>query len=87
MREDLRKETVDLVYDEELFSDLTTPTFKTVTGVIKVASKEEIKIRLGRSPNKGDAVIYWNGVRRGTRGRARAWVGGRSATFCCGRAD
>ena len=66
MREDLRKETVDLVYDEELFSDLTTPTFKTVNGVIKVESKEEIKKRLGRSPNKGDAVIYWNWVRRRT---------------------
>ncbi len=66
MREDLRKSTVDLVHDEELFSDLTTPTFKTVNGVIKVESKEDIKIRLGRSPNKGDAVIYWNWVRRRT---------------------
>ena len=66
MREDLRKETVDLVYDVELFNDLTTPTFKTANGVIKVESKEEIKKRLGRSPNKGDAVIYWNWVRRRT---------------------
>ena len=66
MREDLRKGTVDLVYDVELFGDLTTPTFKTVNGVIKVESKEEIKKRLGRSPNKGDAVIYWNWVRRRT---------------------
>jgi hypothetical protein len=66
MREDLRKEAVDLVYDVELFNDLTTPTFKTANGVIKVESKEEIKKRLGRSPNKGDAVIYWNWVRRRT---------------------
>ncbi len=66
MREDLRKETVDLVHDVELFSDLTTPMFKTVNGVIKVESKEEIRKRLGRSPNKGDAVIYWNWVRRRT---------------------
>ena len=70
MREDLRKETVDLVHDVELFSDLTTPTFKTLNGVIKVESKEEIKKRLGRSPNKGDAVIYWNWVRRRTPVRA-----------------
>jgi hypothetical protein len=37
-----------------------------MNGVIKVESKEEIKKRLGRSPNKGDAVIYWNWVRRRT---------------------
>lgn len=31
--------------------------------VDEVESKENIKKRLGRSPNKGDSVVYWNWVR------------------------
>lgn len=50
--------------DEELLIDLTTPRWGVKKGkVIFVEGKEEIKKRLGRSPNKGDAAVYWNWVR------------------------
>ncbi len=50
--------------DEELVNDLLAPTWKTRNGKIVVESKEEIIKRLGRSPNKGDAAVYWNWVRK-----------------------
>lgn len=64
---DLRQPESHLIlpYDKELFTDLCTPTWEPRSGKICVESKETIKARLGRSPNKGDAVVYWNFVRRG----------------------
>lgn len=50
--------------DEELFQDLCEPRWTTQAGKIVVESKEEIKERLGRSPDKGDAAVYWNWVRK-----------------------
>jgi hypothetical protein len=52
-----------LPYDEELFVDLSTPRWTNRKGKIIVEEKEEIKRRIGRSPNKGDAFVYWNWVR------------------------
>lgn len=65
MREDLRLDRVDLPPDDDLARDLITPQWGTKNGKIVVQPKEEIKANLpvGRSPNKGDAVIYWNFVR------------------------
>jgi len=63
MREDLRLSTIGIIDDEDLVADLLAPKFRTERGKIVVESKEEIKKRLGRSPNKGDAVVYWNWVR------------------------
>ena len=63
LREDLRRAHVALPNDSELFEDLTTPTWDTKNGKIVVESKEDIRKRLGRSPDKGDAVAYWNWVR------------------------
>lgn len=63
LREDLRNGIIQLPNDEELFADLITPKWFTRNGKIVVESKEEIKKRLGHSPNKGDAVVYWNWVR------------------------
>lgn len=63
MREDLRKGTCALPYDEELFQDLTTPSVRYDKGVIRVESKDEMLKRLRRSPNKGDACCYGNWVR------------------------
>lgn len=50
--------------DELLLSDLTAPTWKEVTGVpprIQVEPKEDVVARLGRSPDRGDAVVmgFW----------------------------
>jgi len=45
--------------DELLISDLTTPTWDVTTGVppkIKVEAKDSVVARLGRSPDRGDAV-------------------------------
>lgn len=63
MRLDLESGEVVLPDDPELFDDLTTPQWTTRAGKIVVEAKEDIKKRLGRSPNKGDAAIYWNWVR------------------------
>jgi len=65
MREDLRLNLIALPPDEELIADLVTPKFEIKNGKIVVESKEEIKKRLGHSPNKGDAAVYWNWVRTG----------------------
>lgn len=52
--------------DDELLTDLTAPRYKIVNEkMIQVEPKEDIKVRLGRSPDKGDAVIYANAMRNG----------------------
>lgn len=73
-REDLRNGEVGMPNDTELIADLTAPKFETQNGKIVVESKESIKKRLGRSPNKGDAFVYWNWVRvdRNARSALRA---------------
>lgn len=46
--------------DDELVADLTLPTWDVTTGVppkIAVERKEDVVKRLGRSPDKGDAVV------------------------------
>lgn len=63
LRMDLQHGRIALPSDEELFSDITTPLWQTQSGKIVVEPKEKIKERLGRSPDKGDAVVYWNWVR------------------------
>jgi len=67
LREDLRLGRVNLPHDEELYADLSTPKWFTRSGAIYVESKEDLKKRLGRSPNKGDACVYWNWVRADRR--------------------
>ena len=48
--------------DEMLIADLSTPLWNEIDGKICVEKKEEIKKRLGRSPDCGDAVVlaFWN---------------------------
>lgn len=46
--------------DDLMISDLTTPTWEVTSGVppkIKVETKEDVVARLGRSPDRGDAVV------------------------------
>jgi len=50
-------EPVALPPDPELLADLSAPTWKLTPSGIKVEPKEDIKKRLGRSPDKGDAVV------------------------------
>lgn len=44
--------------DAELLADLAAPKWQLTTSGIKVESKDDIKKRLGRSPDRGDAVLY-----------------------------
>lgn len=58
LRELLADDAIDLPPDDNLTGDLTTPkyTYKS-GGVIQVEKKDDIKKRLGRSTDDGDAVI------------------------------
>ena len=89
MREALDPESgnnIALPPDKQLKQDLCCFTYVVADGmIIKVESKKEAKVRLGRSPDSGDAVIYANSEapsihikRKGSRrfGTKRA-IGGR----------
>ena len=49
---------VSLPLDPELKADLCAPLWKLTPAGIQIEEKDEIKKRIGRSPDKGDAVIY-----------------------------
>lgn len=49
--------TICLPDDPKLLADLTAPTFEAVSKGFKVETKEDVVSRLGRSPDRGDAVI------------------------------
>lgn len=52
--------SISLPHDEELVADLTAPTWVRTTRGITVESKKQVRDRLGRSPDKGDAaVLSW----------------------------
>ena len=56
--------TVALPADDQLIGDLTSPKWDTAgsRGLIKVEPKEDVKKRLGRSPDVGDAIVMgYNG--------------------------
>jgi hypothetical protein len=58
--------TICLPNDTELKADLTTPTYEVTSQGIKLMSKEKVKEILGRSPDKGDAVVmaWWAGLKQ-----------------------
>lgn len=58
-------ENIALPPDAELLADLCAPRYKIAGGVITVEKKEDIKKRLGRSPDCGDAVVM---------GFAKDWI-------------
>ena len=65
--------TLCLPPDDLLTSDLTTPRWETLPTVpprIKIEKKDEVVKRLGRSPDRGDAVVmslYAEAIRKPTR--------------------
>lgn len=67
LREDLRNGLIGLPEDRELFRELTVVQFKDEGSVVQIESKDDIRKRLGRSPDRADAVVYWNWVRPRTR--------------------
>lgn len=54
--------------DNLLIADLTAPTFETTRQGIRVEPKEKVVKRLGRSTDRGDAVVmaWWKGKRMAT---------------------
>lgn len=67
--------TLCLPPDDLMISDLTTPKWSDESGVppkIKVERKEDVVARLGRSPDRGDAVVMvlWGSIARSTAGNA-----------------
>ncbi len=70
LRQDLYHGRIALPKDQELLQDLVAPKWWTRGGKVVVESKEDFKRRLGRSPDKGDAVVYWNWMRQGFAGIA-----------------
>jgi hypothetical protein len=81
--------TMALPEDKELLADLTAPTFTTKSGkggmVIHLEPKEALVKRIGRSPDKGDAVVmaWWAGARNITDGTE--WRSARPAQGMNGR--
>ena len=70
LREDLQGRKIILDIPPEDFRllciELTVITFVLTGGKIKVESKDTIKKKLsGKSPNRADAVVYWNWVSKG----------------------
>lgn len=43
--------------DEEMVADLSAPTWRLTSSGIVIESKEQIRLRLGRSTDKGDSVV------------------------------
>jgi hypothetical protein len=62
--------------DEQLLADLTTPRWKlTGRGVIQIESKDDIRKRLGRSTDRGDAVVMslWQSTMVGAQPDVVPW--------------
>lgn len=72
-REDVRNQRINInIKDKRILTDLLKelciPKVVQSSGSIAVEAKEDIKKRLaGKSPNKADAIVYWNWVRKGYR--------------------
>lgn len=63
LRRDLQRGRIALPPDPVLHRELVVPTWETRNGRIIVEPKEKIRERLGRSPDRADAVVLWNWVR------------------------
>jgi len=51
-------EDVALPPDRELLADLTAPRWEMTLRGVQIESKDDIKKRIGRSPDKGDSCVY-----------------------------
>jgi hypothetical protein len=65
---------ISLPPDPEIMADLTAPTYEVTPNGIKAESKEKVCERLGRSTNKGDAVVmaWYTGPKQTSH--ALAWA-------------
>lgn len=58
------EESLALPPDRELLADLTAPRYKVLVQGIQVEDKAEIIDRIGRSPDKGESLVYAHGQPR-----------------------
>jgi hypothetical protein len=79
---------IALPHDSELLADLCAPTFEITANGIKLESKDDVRKRLKRSPDKGDAVImaWWAGQKLGNQ-EGGAWNKRQRPKVIMGRAD
>lgn len=71
LREDLRLGRIGLPDDDRLIEELTAIEYEEPNGKITAEPKDKIRTKLRRSPDRADAVAYWNFVRRRTPVRVR----------------
>lgn len=73
LREDIRNgnvkfdpRTIPPDVMQQIFEELAAHTYTVESGKIKLCPKDEVREKLGgRSPNRSDAIAYWNHVRKG----------------------
>lgn len=66
-------DNIELPDDDEMAEDLSAPTFEITRTGVQIESKLDIKKRLGRSPDKGDAVLLgWYASEPSVREKARS---------------
>lgn len=63
-RVDLQNGGLDAPEDRELWEELTVMTYNDESKKVKVMKKDEVKKLIGRSPNKADAFVMANWVRK-----------------------
>jgi phage terminase large subunit len=63
LREDLRLQRIALPRDKALEQELLAVRWEPHNGTVVIDPKDNVKARLGRSPDRADAVVYWNWVR------------------------
>jgi len=73
LREDLRLARIALPDDPKLFEELTALEYKDEESGFKITvlPKAGVRARIGRSPDRSDAVAYWNWVRPRPRVRPK----------------
>jgi len=69
-------ETGSIPQEEKLIRDLASPTYEFVGTKMKLESKDEIRKRLGRSPDDGDALALTFAVPISPRRHDDGWGGG-----------
>jgi phage terminase large subunit len=87
LREALERGSVTLPDDDELMADLTAIRYSfSQNGKVQLVSKEEIRQKLGRSPDRSDALVLATFVARGSPWNwaghedvSSAWTGGETA--------
>lgn len=80
--------TIALPDDRTLLADLTAPKYRVVSNGIELEAKDKLIKRLGRSTDRGDAVVlcWWAGARMSSDWQTwQASRGGRQATLKMGR--